>query len=183
MKGRNSCFYPQKPATRTQEDFFFPFPCCLVACLCISEPGVEWLRGLRKPRKSLMSERIISVYESSSDFPQIPFHSGKKWIFSARGEKKTFNATWQAKHPVCGERFEHTLRIELMPYVLPALSCSLSTHNGKPPLTLGLLYRGSHEGTVRAVMQCKFSTVCRGNELISMAHHLILGCELRRKHH
>lgn len=130
MKGRNSCFYPQKACDTNSGGLFFFFPWCLVACLCISEPGVEWLRGLRKPRKSLMSERIISVYESSSDFPQIPFHSGKKWIFSAREEKKTFNATWQAKHPVCSERFEHTLRIELMPYVLPALSCSLSTNSG-----------------------------------------------------
>ncbi len=125
MKGRNSCFYPQKPVTWTQEDFsrgaWSP---------ASASPNMEWLRGLREPRESLMSERIISVYESSSDFPQIPFHSGKKWIFSAKEEKKTFNATWQAKHPVWSERLEHTLRIELMLCVLPVLSSSLLRDNG-----------------------------------------------------
>lgn len=79
--------------------------------------------------KSLMSERIISAYESSSDSLQIPFHSGKKKkerIFSAKEEKKTFNATWQARQPVRSESCQHTLRIELMPYALPVLCCSLS---------------------------------------------------------
>lgn len=37
-----------------------------------------WLRGLTKLRESQMSEKIISVCESSSDFPQIPFHSGEE---------------------------------------------------------------------------------------------------------
>lgn len=149
MKGRNSCFYPRKPATWTQEDSsggaWLP---------ASAAPSTERLRGLRKPRKSLMSERIISVYESSSDFPQIPFHSGKKWIFAAKEEKKIFNATWQAQHPVWSERFKHTLRIELTPYVLPVLSSSPSLHDDVCRLTSGLLYRGSHEGALNLKPPC-----------------------------
>lgn len=125
MKGRNSCFYPQEPAT-CRRPFFFFRGAWLPAS---AAPSMEWMRGLRKPRKSLMSERIISVYESSSNFPQIPFHSGKNEYSPAKEEKKTFNATWQAKHPVWSKFFEHTLRIELMLYVLPVLSSSPSADN------------------------------------------------------
>lgn len=78
------------------------FSWCLVACLLHLRAWSGW--GVwGSLEKSLMSERIISVYESSSDFPQIPFHSGekkKKRRSSAQEEKKTFNASWQARHPV-----------------------------------------------------------------------------------
>lgn len=114
MKGRNSHFYPQKPATWAQEDS----PPARFLPLCIWERRVA--EGLRKPRKSLMSPGIISVYESSSDFAQIPFHSSKKWIFPAQEEKKMFNATWQARHPVCSSVCS-TLSAELMPRVSPVL--------------------------------------------------------------
>lgn len=141
-----------------------------------ASPSMEWLRGLRKPRKSLMSERIISVYESSSDFPQIPFHSGKKWIFSAKEEKKTFNATWQAKHPVWSERLQHTLRIELMLCVLPVLPSSLSLDN---ECLVWLMAYCTKEVT-RVLISASY-----GGKMHQFLWFTILiwGCELRHKCH
>lgn len=105
---------------------FFVVPGCLP--LHLREWSVS-LRGLTKQRKSLMSGKIISVYESSSDFPQIPFHSGKEWILPAEEWEKTINETWQLKHPVRIKHCRHTLRTELMLDILPGLLCCLSLDN------------------------------------------------------
>lgn len=105
---------------------FFVVPGCLPLHLW------DWsvsLRGLTKQRKSLMSGKIISVYESSSDFPQIPFHSGKEWMPHAEEWEKTINETWQLKHPVGIKHCRHTLRTEPMLDILPGLLWCLSLDN------------------------------------------------------
>lgn len=102
---------------------FFAVPGCLP--LHLREWSVS-LRGLTKQRKSLMSGKIISVYESSSDFPQIPFHSGKERMLPAEEWQKTINGTWQLKHPAGIKHCRHTLRTEPMLAILPGLLCCLS---------------------------------------------------------
>lgn len=140
-KGETAAFIHRSLRHEPRRTFFFVMPGCLP--LHLREWSV-WLRGLTKLRKSQMSEKIISVCESSSDFPQIPFHSGKEWMFSAKEEEKTINGTWQVKHPVWSKRFQHTFRTEPMPNIYLFSLAVTRQWNASS----GLLYQGSHKGAL-----------------------------------
>ena len=160
MKGRNSCFYPQKPATWTQEDCFFFFFFSMVACFCISEHGVaEGSEGASKVPDERGSN--LCVWEQQR-LPSNPISQRREMNILCEKRKRRCLMHCDRRNIRCGANVRSTpWAIELMPCVLPALSgChyTMARCDWRPTVPKKSRGRSVFE-TFSAVKRCNFSCV------------------------